>query len=208
MVDMLHSRGMRQRIALGLAAAGIAAAAAAGCSPVPPDLDPAASRELQSRVLAVTSAAASGDPATGLRSLDELVDHVTRAAADGEVSFKRHQSIMKAVESVRADLRSAAAAQAASAKAAAEKAEAEKVAAEKVAAKAAAEKAATDKATANAAAQAAATGGAAVQNIPAPPVPATSPTAAPSSRTPPAGENAAEEHRAKGADKGKGRKEG
>ncbi|MFJ5696334.1 mucin-associated surface protein [Arthrobacter sp. NPDC093125] len=205
MMDMLHGRGMRQRIALGLAAAGIAAAAAVGCSPVPPDLDPAASRELQSRVLAVTSAAASGDPATGLRALDELVDHVTRAAADGEVSFKRHQSIMKAVETVRPDLRSAVAAKAASAKAAAEKA---------AAAKAAAEKAAADKATADAAAQAAATGGAAVQSIPAPPVPATSVTAAPPPRTPPAEEsaaeknNAAEDNRAKGADKGKGRKEG
>jgi hypothetical protein len=204
MMDMLHGRGMRQRIALGLVASGIAAAAAVGCSPVPPDLDPAASRELQSRVLAVTSAAASGDPATGLRALDELVDHVTRAAADGEVSFKRHQSIMKAVETVRPDLRSAVAAKAASAKAAAEKA----------AAKAAAEKAAADKATADAAAQAAATGGAAVQSIPAPPVPATSVTAAPPPRTPPAEEsaaeknNAAEENRAKGADKGKGRKEG
>lgn len=203
MMDMLRSRVMRQRIALGLVAAGIAAGAAAGCSPVPPDLDPAASRELQSRALAVTSAAASGDPATGLRALDELVDHVTRAAADGEVSFKRHQSIMKAVETVRADLRSAVAAKAASAKAAAEEA----------AAKAAAEKAAADKATADAAARAAATGGAAVQRIPAPPVPATSVTAAPSPRTPAeesAAEknNAAEENRAKGADKGKGRKEG
>jgi hypothetical protein len=195
---------MRQRIALGLAAAGIAAAAAAGCSPVPPELDPAASLELQSRVLAVTSAAASGDPAAGLRSLDELVDHVTRAAADGEVSFKRHQSIMKAVETVRADLRSAAAAKAASAKAAAEKAATEKAAA----AKAAAEKAAADKATADAAAPPAATGGAAVQILPAPPDPATSVTPAPSSRTSPAEENAAEENRAKGADKGKGRKEG
>jgi len=204
MMEMLHSRGMRQRISLGLAAAGIAAAAAAGCSPVPPELDPAASRELQSRVLAVTSAAAGGDPAAGLRSLDELVDHVTRAAADGEVSFKRHQSIMKAVETVRADLRSAVAAKAASAKAAAEKAAAQKAAA----AKAAAEKAAADKATADAAAQPAATGGAAVQNLPAPPVPATSVTPAPSSRTSPAEENAAEENRAKGADKGKGRKEG
>ena len=203
MMEMLHSRGMRQRIALGLAAAGIAATAAAGCSPVPPDLDPAASRELQSRALAVTSAAASGDPAAGLRSLDELVEHVTRAAADGEVSFKRHQSIMKAVETVRADLRSAAAAKAASAKAAAEKA-----AAVKAAAKAAAEKAAADKATADAAARAAATGGTTDQNIPAPPVPATSTTAPLPSPVLPVEENAAEENRARGADKGKGRKEG
>lgn len=201
MMDMLHGRGMPPRIALGLVAAGIAAAASVGCSPVPPDLDSATGRALQSRVLAVTSAAANGDPAAGLRSLDELVDHVTRAAADGEMSFKRHQSIIEAVETVRADLRAA--------KAAAEKAASAEAAAEKTAAaKAAAEKAAAAKATADAAAQAAGTGGAATQNIPAPPVPVTSATAPPPSRTAPATENAAEENRAKGADKGKGRKEG
>ncbi|MDQ4046951.1 MAG: mucin-associated surface protein [Actinomycetota bacterium] len=198
MMDMLHGGRLRRRIALGLVAAGIAAAASAGCSSAPPDLDPAAGRELQSRVLAVTSAAASGDPASGLRSLDGLADLVTRAAADGEVSFKRHQSIMKAVETVRADFRAAAAAKAASAKAAAEKA---------AAAKAAAEKAAADKGRADAAANAAASGGAAVQNIPAPPVPDASETA-PSSSAPPAVEEAAEENRAMGADKGKGRKDG
>ncbi|WP_457973686.1 mucin-associated surface protein [Arthrobacter sp. D1-17] len=196
MTDTLHGGGLRPHIALGLVAAGIAAAASAGCSPAPPDLDPAAGRELQSRVLAVTSAAASGDPGAGLRSLDGLVDFVTRAAADGEVSFKRHQSILKAVETVRADLRAAAAAKAASARAAADRA---------AAAKAAAEKAAAEKAAADAAAP----GGEAVQNVPAPPVPADSVTAAPPpSRTPPAEEQAAEENRAKGADKGKGRKDG
>lgn len=195
MTDMLHRRRFRPRVALGLAAAGLATAASAACSPVPPDLEPAVSRELQGHVLAVTSAAASGDPAAGLRSLDTLVTHVTTAAADGNVSFKRHQSIIKAVETVRADLRAAAAAKAASAKAAAEKA---------AAAKAAAEKAAAAKATAKAG-----TGAAATRNIPpAPAVPATAATAPPSSRIAPAPENAAEENRTKGADKGKGRKEG
>ena len=124
-------RGMRLRVAAGLAAACLTVAAFSGCAAAPGDLDPQTGRELQARVLAVSTAAANADPAAGLRTLDELVDHLTRAAADGEVSFKRHQSIMKAVGAVRADLRAAMAASAAASKAAAEKAAA---AAEKVAA--------------------------------------------------------------------------
>lgn len=131
MKDLLGRRGMRLRVAAGLAAACLTVAAFSGCAAAPGDLDPQTGRELQARVLAVSTAAANADPAAGLRTLDELVDHLTRAAADGEVSFKRHQSIMKAVGAVRADLRAAMAAKAAASKAAAEKAAA---AAEKVAA--------------------------------------------------------------------------
>lgn len=131
MKDLLGRRGMRLRVAAGLAAACLTVTAFSGCAAAPGDLDPQTGRELQARVLAVSTAAANADPAAGLRTLDELVDHLTRAAADGEVSFKRHQSIMKAVGAVRADLRAAMAAKAAASKAAAEKAAA---AAEKVAA--------------------------------------------------------------------------
>lgn len=131
MKDLLGRRGMRLRVAAGLAAACLTVTAFSGCAAAPGDLDPQTGRELQARVLAVSTAAANADPAAGLRTLDELVDHLTRAAADGEVSFKRHQSIMKAVGAVRADLRAAMAASAAASKAAAEKAAA---AAEKVAA--------------------------------------------------------------------------
>lgn len=131
MKDLLGRRDMRLRVAAGLAAACLTVAAFSGCAAAPGDLDPQTGRELQARVLAVSTAAANADPAAGLRTLDELVDHLTRAAADGEVSFKRHQSIMKAVGAVRADLRAAIAAKAAASKAAAEKAAA---AAEKVAA--------------------------------------------------------------------------
>ena len=135
MKDLLGRRGMRLRVAAGLAAACLTVTAFSGCAAAPGDLDPQTGRELQARVLAVSTggstAAANADPAVGLRTLDELVDHLTRAAADGEVSFKRHQSIMKAVGAVRADLRAAMAAKAAASKAAAEKAAA---AAEKVAA--------------------------------------------------------------------------
>lgn len=136
MKDLLDRRGMRLRVAAGMAAACLTLAALSGCAAAPGDLDPQTGRELQARVLAVSTAAANADPAVGLRTLDELVDHLTRAAADGEVSFKRHQSIMKAVGAVRADLQAAMAAKAAASKAAADKAAA---AAEKVAAAEAAE---------------------------------------------------------------------
>lgn len=141
MKDSLGRRGMRLRVAAGLAAVCLTVTAFSGCAAAPGDLDPQTGRELQARVLAVSTAAANADPAAGLRTLDELVDHLTRAAADGEVTFKRHQSIMKAVGAVRADLRAAMAAKAAASKAAAEKAAAaaEKVAAAEAAAAAAAQ---------------------------------------------------------------------
>jgi len=75
----------------------------AGCAPAP-ELDRDAARQLQSTVLAVTEAAAANDPAASLKRLDELVLQLDEAAARGEVSFKRHQSIRKSVDSVRADL--------------------------------------------------------------------------------------------------------
>ena len=190
MVDRLDRRLRRLRAAVRLLAAGLIIAIA-GCAP-PPDLDAKTGRELQSRVLAVTTAAATGDPTTGLRTLDELVEHLTRAAANGDVSFKRHQSIMKAVEAVRASLRAASAAEAAASKAAAEKA---------AAAKAAAATAAAEKATAEAAAEASdpniATNQATVTLAPQP------------AQTPqPAKESPASESPARGSDKGKGRKDG
>ena len=75
----------------------------AGCAPAP-ELDRDAARQLQSTVLAVTEAAAANDPAASLKHLDELVLKLDEAAARGEVSFKRHQSIRKSVDTVRADL--------------------------------------------------------------------------------------------------------
>lgn len=134
MKDLLDRKGRRLGVAAKPLAACFMVAALLGCSPASPDLDPQTGKELQTRVFAVSTAAASADPATGLRTLDELVDHVTRAAADGKVSFKRHQSIMKAIEAVRADLRAAIAAKAAASKAAAEKAAASQAAAGKAAA--------------------------------------------------------------------------
>lgn len=77
--------------------------ALAGCAPAP-ELDRTAARDLQSQVLAVTEAAAANDPAASLKHLDELVLKLDEAAARGEVSFVRHQSIRKSVDAVRVDL--------------------------------------------------------------------------------------------------------
>ncbi|MEN8584893.1 mucin-associated surface protein [Arthrobacter sp. KBS0703] len=159
--------------------AGCLAAALAGCAQSAPDLDSKTGKELQAQVLVVSAAAAAQDPAAGLRSLDELVGHVTGAAANGEVSFKRHQSIMKAVEAVRADLLAAQAAKAAAAKAAAERATAAKAAAAR-------------EATAKAAAESAAAAADVVTQAPA-----TAPLPAVNKR--PGGES-----KAKGSNKGKG----
>lgn len=105
-------------------AAGLLSAALAGCSPAAPDLESDAAQQLQAKVLAVSQSAAGNDPAGALKSLNELAVQVDAAAADGNVSFKRHQSIMKAVDAVRADLTAAQAAAAAAEAAAAAAAQA------------------------------------------------------------------------------------
>lgn len=103
--------------------AGLLSAALAGCNPAAPDLKSDAAQQLQAKVLTVSQSAADNDPARALKSLDELVTQLEAAAAEGNVSFKRHQSIMKAIDAVRADLTDAQAqAEAAAARAAAAKA--------------------------------------------------------------------------------------
>jgi hypothetical protein len=114
-------------LAIGLLSLGLVA-----CGGTAPELETDAATQLQQRVLAVTKAAAGNDPAKALKSLDQLSSELDAAAAAGQVSFKRHQSITVAIDSVRADLTSAqnakktaaaAAAKAAAAKAAAEAAQ-------------------------------------------------------------------------------------
>ncbi|QYF91006.1 mucin-associated surface protein [Arthrobacter sp. PAMC25284] len=130
----------------------------AGCGGPAPELSNDAARELQSQVLAVTEAAAADDAGTALTLLDELATRLDGAAARGEVSFKRHQSIGASIDAVRVDLTARKAAVEAAAQAAAEQAAAEKAAAEKeaaaqaAAAQAAAEQAAAEQAAAERAA--------------------------------------------------------
>ncbi len=113
-------------LAMGLLAFGLVA-----CGGTAPELETAAASQLQQRVLAVTKAAAGNDPAKALKSLEQLSSELDAAAAAGQVSFKRHQSITVAIDSVRTGLASAQAAKksaaAAAAKAAAAKAAADAV---------------------------------------------------------------------------------
>jgi hypothetical protein len=96
-------RSARPLLTGWLVGAVLLTATLAGCAPAP-ELDRGAARQLQNQVLAVTEAAAANDPAASLKHLDELVLKLDDAAARGEVSFKRHQSIRKSVDSVRLDL--------------------------------------------------------------------------------------------------------
>jgi hypothetical protein len=90
-----------------------------GCGGTEPELETAAASQLQQRVLAVTKAAAGNDPAKALKSLEQLSSELDAAAAAGQVSFKRHQSITVAIDSVRTGLASAQAAKKSAAAAAA-----------------------------------------------------------------------------------------
>lgn len=119
------------RLAVCLLSAAVLTGTLAGCGGPAPELGRDASKQLQSKVLAVTEAAAGNDPAGSLKLLDELVTTLDEAAARGEVSYKRHQGIRSSIEAVRADLTAQQAA-AEAAKAAA--AEAARVAAEQEAA--------------------------------------------------------------------------
>jgi hypothetical protein len=122
------------------------AATLSGCAGTPPDLDRGAAGRLQSQVLAVTQAAAAEDAAGGLQKLAELTSALDAAAADGKVSFKRHQSIKTAIDGVREDLAAKLAQQQAAAqeaaKAAADAAAAQKAAEAEAAAAQAAQEAA------------------------------------------------------------------
>ncbi|MGP4034032.1 mucin-associated surface protein [Pseudarthrobacter sp. 1C304] len=146
----LHPRRSRPLFAGWLLGTAVLTAALAGCT-APPDLDRDAARQLQSLVLSVTEAAAADDPATSLKHLDELKLQLDEAAARGEVSFKRHQSIQKSVDAVRADL-SARQAEAEAARVAAEQERAAQEAAAQAAAAAAAAAAQAEAAAAAAAA--------------------------------------------------------
>lgn len=123
----LHPRPARRLRASAVLAAGMLALGLAGCGGTAPELEPDAAAQLQQRVLAVTKAAAANSPATALKSLGQLSSDLDSAAAAGHVSFKRHQSITVAIDSVKADLAAAQAARKASAEAAAKAKAAERV---------------------------------------------------------------------------------
>jgi hypothetical protein len=77
------------------------------CGGTAPELESDAAAKLQQRVLAITKSAAGNDPAKALNSLNQLSSELDAAAAAGHVSFKRHQSITAAIDSVRTGLTAA-----------------------------------------------------------------------------------------------------
>jgi hypothetical protein len=101
-----HTRSRRPGsiLAGSLFSAVLLAGALAGCGAPAPELGGEAAKELQSQVLGVSEAAAADDSAGSLKLLDGLVTQLDQAAARGDVSFKRHQSIRTAIDAVRADL--------------------------------------------------------------------------------------------------------
>jgi hypothetical protein len=176
-VKGLQGAGSRRHAwqpAVGLLVAAVLAAGLAGCSAPPAELGHDAAKELQSKVLAVTEAAAANDTAGSLKLLDELVVGLDGATARGEVSFKRHESIKSSIEAVRADLMAQQAAAAEAARVAAEQEAAAQAAAKTAADAAAAQAAAQEAAAQEAAAQAAAAAApppAVIAPAPAPPNP-------------------------------------
>ena len=84
-----------------------------GCAASPVDTYTSQTADaLQSGVIAVTDASASGDPASALARLDELQATLLDAYAKGTVVKSRFDSISAAIDLVRADLERAISAQA------------------------------------------------------------------------------------------------
>ena len=141
--------------ARSLAIAAAIAVALTGCTGASPYTADAAA-DLQTRVLAVSDAAASADYAAVITRLDELRAAADSALAKGEITAERHASILSSAQLVQTDSERAAAEQeavrvaaeqaaAADAAAAAEQEKSAREAAEKAAEKAAEENRDRDK---------------------------------------------------------------
>jgi len=124
MIPFARSRSTLLSRASATLAVGLLTFGLVACGGTEPELETAAASQLQQRVLAVTKAAAGNDPAKALKSLDQLSSELDAAAAAGQVSFKRHQSITVAIDSVRTGLTSAQTAKKSAAAAAAKAADA------------------------------------------------------------------------------------
>ena len=82
----------------------IVSAALTGCAGDEPQLTASAAEQLQSGVLAVTTAAAAGDFSTAKSALATVQDDVLAAADAGDVTAERASEIQAAIELVAADL--------------------------------------------------------------------------------------------------------
>ena len=76
----------------------------AGCSSAPTPIDATVSTELQSGVVEIADAAATGDFEAGLTRLDELQAQLDAAIDTGGVTAQAAVAIQTAIDAVRADL--------------------------------------------------------------------------------------------------------
>jgi outer membrane biosynthesis protein TonB len=102
---------VRKNLVSAVAGAALVLLIASGCQATPQDIAPDRAEAFQSRVLAVTTAVADGGFAAALESLTALQTELDAAAADGTLSFARHQRIEAAMDVVRADIQAAIEAQ-------------------------------------------------------------------------------------------------
>jgi outer membrane biosynthesis protein TonB len=103
---------VRKRLHSAVAGATLVLLLATGCQASPPELSPDDAKTFQSRVLAVTTAVSDGGYAAALEALQALETELDAAAAEGSVTFARHQRIKAALSVVRADVQAAIDAQA------------------------------------------------------------------------------------------------
>ena len=101
---------IRGRLAALVGGALLVAAALTGCASDDSPVQPSTATQLQSGVLAVTEAAASGDFPGASAALDAVQADLLTAAATGQVTGTRATEIQAAIDGVTADLAALAAA--------------------------------------------------------------------------------------------------
>ncbi|MET1053502.1 MAG: hypothetical protein ABWX65_12765 [Mycetocola sp.] len=98
---------MTRRFVRAALATALVIGLTSGCQAGTPDLGAAQAEAFQSRVLAVSTSVADGDYTTALQELTDLETELNAAAADGSVTFARHERIEAALVAVRADIQAA-----------------------------------------------------------------------------------------------------
>lgn len=98
---------MRTKLVSIIAGAALVLSLTTACQADSPDITSAKAEQLQSRVLAVTTAVSDGSLAKALELLIALEAELKAAAADGTVSKERQEQIEAAIAVVRADIQAA-----------------------------------------------------------------------------------------------------
>jgi len=107
---MSATRKFLPRLVVALAGVGLAGSMLAGCAGATTALHADAASELQSGVLAVSTAAAAGDYTSAQTALDALRGSLAEASAADTVTAARAAEIQAAIDLVAADLASSIAA--------------------------------------------------------------------------------------------------